>query len=674
MLFASATKVSAQEKTYNELLEKIIRNSHMHQILRASSNMYIPGMVASNEKWLKDPSLSDELIAKYSESRLFNNYLNVILMPSISVQSGQKKESALTMHMYVTETELRELAETLKTPEANLFYVHDSIAARKVEQAIYADCIKREFKELRKVEINSDIPYDYISLFDKYLLQKYKDIFDNNALQVRYDKFDDESIKVWNFASYLKNNFRALCLNSYYGIVTKEDLQWSINHQENEILNKIEKAVFNILNKPNKPHDFRNNSIAYKLNNIGINTGYDVWLRIERKDIATYTTELEAVKAREERLLNEINQLESKLSQITVPADFKFIRKSNYLNLGVLTKDKKTYTCKFEFETVDASAQDKLRKHILSVLSKIYWGVDYNIPYFYKWLERYKKNFDSFKETYQFNESISNNIIISSYIYVMNANYVIFTVNVNDDYHKIYHKQSFMLNLNTDQLCKMKDIFTSEAIDSLNLKSVVDNGRILFNSNSLLLAKPNEDYTISLNIIQSNKCLSPDIIKLYVHKRCYDAMAGTVKALDEKNKELQTVVAERKKIEESDEKRTEDVNKLKDLSANDGRIYEVVEQMPEFPGGPQAMFEFVSKNIMYPKESEKLGIQGRVIVRFVVDCDGSITNVSIVKSVDPSLDKEAVRVVKSMPRWIPGKNNGSAVRVKYTVPVTFRLQ
>ena len=84
----------------------------------------------------------------------------------------------------------------------------------------------------------------------------------------------------------------------------------------------------------------------------------------------------------------------------------------------------------------------------------------------------------------------------------------------------------------------MKDIFTSEAIDSLNLKSVVDNGRILFNSNSLLLAKPNEDYTISLNIIQSNKCLSPDIIKLYVHKRCYDAMAGTVKALDEKNKEL----------------------------------------------------------------------------------------------------------------------------------------
>ncbi len=65
MLFASATKVSAQEKTYNELLEIIIRNSHMHQILRASSNMYMPGMVASNEKWLKDPSLSDELKERY---------------------------------------------------------------------------------------------------------------------------------------------------------------------------------------------------------------------------------------------------------------------------------------------------------------------------------------------------------------------------------------------------------------------------------------------------------------------------------------------------------------------------------------------------------------------------------------------------------------------------------
>ena len=104
------------------------------------------------------------------------------------------------------------------------------------------------------------------------------------------------------------------------------------------------------------------------------------------------------------------------------------------------------------------------------------------------------------------------------------------------------------------------------------------------------------------------------------------------------------------------------------------KVFDVVEQMPSFPGGPSALFEYLSKNIKYPVVAEENGIQGRVIVTFVVERDGSITDVRIAKSVDPSLDKEAQRVVKSMPRWIPGKQNGSSVRVKYTVPVAFKLQ
>lgn len=104
------------------------------------------------------------------------------------------------------------------------------------------------------------------------------------------------------------------------------------------------------------------------------------------------------------------------------------------------------------------------------------------------------------------------------------------------------------------------------------------------------------------------------------------------------------------------------------------KVFDVVEQMPQFPGGQQALFEYLSKNIKYPVIAEENGVQGRVIVTFVVERDGSITDVKVVKSVDPLLDKEAQRVVKAMPHWIPGKQNGSAVRVKYTVPVTFRLQ
>ena len=103
------------------------------------------------------------------------------------------------------------------------------------------------------------------------------------------------------------------------------------------------------------------------------------------------------------------------------------------------------------------------------------------------------------------------------------------------------------------------------------------------------------------------------------------------------------------------------------------KVFDVVEQMPSFPGGPQALMEYLSKNIKYPVIAEENGVQGRVVVTFVVERDGSITDVKVVKSVDPSLDKEAQRVVKAMPHWIPGKQNGAAVRVKYTVPVTFRL-
>ena len=104
------------------------------------------------------------------------------------------------------------------------------------------------------------------------------------------------------------------------------------------------------------------------------------------------------------------------------------------------------------------------------------------------------------------------------------------------------------------------------------------------------------------------------------------------------------------------------------------KVFDVVEQMPSFPGGDAELMKFLHDHMKYPAVAEENGIQGRVICTFVVERDGSITDVKVVKSVDPSLDKEAIRVLKSMPKWIPGKQNGSAVRVKYTVPVTFRLQ
>ena len=104
------------------------------------------------------------------------------------------------------------------------------------------------------------------------------------------------------------------------------------------------------------------------------------------------------------------------------------------------------------------------------------------------------------------------------------------------------------------------------------------------------------------------------------------------------------------------------------------KVFDVVEEMPHFPGGEAALQAFLSSNTKYPVVAQENGVQGRVTVSFVVERDGSITDVRVVRSVDPSLDREASRVVRSMPRWSPGKQNGSTVRVKYTVPVVFRLQ
>jgi protein TonB len=104
------------------------------------------------------------------------------------------------------------------------------------------------------------------------------------------------------------------------------------------------------------------------------------------------------------------------------------------------------------------------------------------------------------------------------------------------------------------------------------------------------------------------------------------------------------------------------------------KVYEFVEQSPEFPGGAKELLEYLSKNVRYPAIAIENNIQGRVTVRFVVDTKGNISDVTILKGVDPSLDKEAIRLVKSMPQWIPGKTNGRAVKVYFNVPINFQLQ
>ena len=99
-----------------------------------------------------------------------------------------------------------------------------------------------------------------------------------------------------------------------------------------------------------------------------------------------------------------------------------------------------------------------------------------------------------------------------------------------------------------------------------------------------------------------------------------------------------------------------------------------VEKMPEFPGGQEALNRYLVRNIKYPLLAQENGIQGRVVCQFVVNSDGSIVDISVVRGVEESLDKEAIRVIQSMPKWTPGRQGGKSVRVKYTLPIRFKLQ
>ena len=104
-----------------------------------------------------------------------------------------------------------------------------------------------------------------------------------------------------------------------------------------------------------------------------------------------------------------------------------------------------------------------------------------------------------------------------------------------------------------------------------------------------------------------------------------------------------------------------------------GKVYQVVEQMPQFPGGQSAMMKFIADSLRYPSVACESRIEGRVVVQFVVDCEGNILNPLVVWSVDPLLDREAIRLVKLMPKWIPGRQNGKPVCVIYNVPIRFKL-
>lgn len=128
----------------------------------------------------------------------------------------------------------------------------------------------------------------------------------------------------------------------------------------------------------------------------------------------------------------------------------------------------------------------------------------------------------------------------------------------------------------------------------------------------------------------------------------------------------------------ADDDRGIDIEDLKEckviVEERKDRPFVTVEQMPRFEGGEEKMMQFIADTLHYPVVAQEAGIQGRVVVRFVVDKEGKVTDPTVIRGIDPSCDKEAVRIVKLMPKWTPGKQNGQNVAVYYTLPIVFRLK
>ena len=131
-------------------------------------------------------------------------------------------------------------------------------------------------------------------------------------------------------------------------------------------------------------------------------------------------------------------------------------------------------------------------------------------------------------------------------------------------------------------------------------------------------------------------------------------------------------------VKGNDELNGKDIAELKEVITKapeaEEKTYTMVEQMPQFPGGDRELLSFIAKNLHYPTIAQEKGIQGKVFVRFVVSATGDVKDVKVMRSLDPYCDKEAIRVIQSLPKWIPGRQNGRNVPVYYTVPITFKLQ
>lgn len=244
MLFATTTSVSAQ-KSYEELVVEMISASPQYQNITASLENMRPALTGMNKKLLKDQSKSEELVNKYAETQMASDFIAALLVP--------------TLKEHISMAELKEMVKLLSVPEAKTFANHDAIATEKFEkefQIVFIESLssKQALKDLengklnlKPVEIDASIPADYIATFDKFYDEEYTEEILNSMTGIFNMQLKNNPELQEPLLAYIKTNMRPLCLNVYYGTVTKEDMLWNINHQSKPITKKFADAMLLVM-------------------------------------------------------------------------------------------------------------------------------------------------------------------------------------------------------------------------------------------------------------------------------------------------------------------------------------------------------------------------------------------------------------------------------------------
>ena len=336
-----------------------------------------------------------------------------------------------------------------------------------------------------------------------------------------------------------------------------------------------------------------------------------------------------------------------------------------YGGFGMVTSGKKKY--RYDLSYDDLSSYAPLNRSVVRVVANDVFGEVVNVDNLSILLVTYylQKNFDKMSKIVIKTNKMNGNIKYEQGLRRFNDVLLCADISIKDDYLKITRNRGLLYDKANGKVLELTDVLTSSAIKKYELPQKPVDVSIKLKDDSLILTNyEKQPYnTVVLNVNTNKEDLTSGFNNMLSE--------GDTQAL--KVKRLQALADKYKMLKNKIELCQTAVNRMKN-NQNEEKVFDVVEQMPEFPGGPQALFTWLSQNIKYPAIAEENGVEGRVLVTFVVERDGSIADVRVVKSVDPSLDEEAVRVVKSMPRWIPGKQKGETVRVKYTTPVTFRLQ